>query len=154
MAPLLVDGVDPGEPHFLDVEQGLDLAQHDVVDALLVAQLEERLPSTADESDGEVGVLVVVLDDGVALRTAGRQQLALLVQLVTHSRHHRLAAAELVGRGVESLDGCVEGVLVGELELCGPVSLERVCTQETHLFLIETCLHPPQHDVVDALLVA
>ena len=33
-------------------------------------------------------------------------------------------------------------------------SLERVRTQEPHLLLVETCLHPAQHDVVDALLVA
>jgi hypothetical protein len=31
--------------------------------------------------------------------------------------------------------------------------LERVRPQEPHLFLVETSLHPAQHDVVDALLV-
>ena len=34
------------------------------------------------------------------------------------------------------------------------VSLEGVRTQEPHLLLVEACLHPAQHDVVDALLVA
>ena len=90
-----------------------------------VAQREERLAPPADEGEGEAGVLVVVLDDGVALRAAGRHQLALLVQLVTHPLDHPLAAAELVGRGVESLDGRVEGVLVGELELLGDRGVDR-----------------------------
>jgi hypothetical protein len=36
----------------------------------------------------------------------------------------------------------------------GRVSLERVRTQEPHLLLVETCLDPAEHDVVDALLVA
>jgi hypothetical protein len=60
-----------------------------------------------------------VLDDGVTFCTGGRLQLPQLVQLVTHPLDHHLAAAELAGRGVESINCCVQGVLVGELEFLG-----------------------------------
>jgi hypothetical protein len=46
-----LEGVRPQEPHLFLVETGLHPAQHDVVDALLVAQLEERLAPTADECE-------------------------------------------------------------------------------------------------------
>jgi hypothetical protein len=38
--------------------------------------------------------------------------------------------------------------------MSGRVSLERVRTQESDLLLVETCLYPARHDVVDALFVA
>jgi hypothetical protein len=60
-----------------------------------------------------------VLDDGVPFHTDGRLQLPLLVQLVTHPLDDHVAAAELAGRAVESIDRCVQGVLVGELEFLG-----------------------------------
>ena len=49
--PSFDDGVGPGDAHLLDVEPGLDPAQHDVVDPLLVAQLEQGLAPAADEGE-------------------------------------------------------------------------------------------------------
>ena len=46
-----LDELAPGQPHLLDVEPGLDLAQHDVVDALLVAQ--PRTPRALAGEEGE-----------------------------------------------------------------------------------------------------
>src|SRR3954452_2746471 len=71
----LLERVRPQEPQLFLVETGLHPAQHDVVDALLVAQLEERLAPPADECQREASVLRVALDDGVSLCAGGRLQL-------------------------------------------------------------------------------
>ena len=112
----LLDGAGPGDAHLVDVEPGLDLAQHDVVDPLLVAQLEERRATSGDEGEQEARVLVVVLDDRVVARTGGGDQRALHLQLVPDPGDDRLAAAKLGGRGVDGLEGRVEGGHLGELE--------------------------------------
>jgi len=69
------------QSHFIDVQSSLHPTQHDVVDALLVAQFQERLAPPGDESEEEAGVLVVVLDRWVVLRTRSRRRLSLSLSL-------------------------------------------------------------------------
>src|SRR5262245_7633367 len=84
--------VRPRQPDLLDVKAGLHLAQDDVVDALLVAQLEECFTTASDERQPQTRVLPVVLDHGIFV-CAGGLEAALLLGLHPHSCDDPLADA-------------------------------------------------------------
>jgi hypothetical protein len=86
----------------------LDLAKHDVVDALLVAQLEERFAFAGDEGEPEAGVLVVVSDHRVTVGAIGRQHLPPLLDLCAHvgaPRPDRYPTAGRRARSEETRNG-------------------------------------------------
>ena len=107
-----------GQPHLLDVQPGLELAQHDVVDALLVAQPDHGGPLAGEQGEPQRGVLLLVAQHRlVVVVDAGVHDVQVLLVLAAGPLDHLGVGAELGGHLGQRRQRRLGGLGLGEPEL-------------------------------------